>query len=63
MPLFTPIPGETPIDDISGFKIKGISTRKELIPLEAENIRKAIVKCLAKKRSRRSARFDYSWSL
>lgn len=57
------LPGETPIDDISGLKVKGVSTRGELIVLEAANIRKVLVKYLGKKPSRRSARFDYSWSL
>ena len=30
--------GETPLDDISGLKIKGIATRVELDELEADNI-------------------------
>lgn len=63
MPIRPPIPGETPIDDISGLKIKGVRTRKELNLVEAENIRKAVVMYLAKKPSRRSAPFDFSWSL
>jgi hypothetical protein len=28
MALWTPIPGETPIDDISGLKIKGIRAQR-----------------------------------
>ena len=56
------LPGETPIEDISGLKNKTIRTRKELNVLEAENIRKVIVKYLSKKPTRRSARFDLSWA-
>src|SRR5579872_6712932 len=63
MAVWKPIPGETPIDDISGLKIKGISTRRELNVFEAENIRKAVIKYLARKPTRRSARFDFVWSL
>ena len=39
------IPGETPID-ISGLKISGINNRQDLSVVEAENVRKAIVKYL-----------------
>jgi Fic-DOC domain mobile mystery protein B len=56
------LPGETPIDDVSGLKIKGIRTRKELNILEAENIRNVVVKYLAVKPSRRTARFDVAWA-
>lgn len=54
------LPGETPIDDISGLKIGGITTRSDLNRIEAENIRKAVVKYLAA-RPTRSARFDLPW--
>jgi Fic-DOC domain mobile mystery protein B len=54
------LPGETPID-VSGLKRKGIGTRAELNRAEAENIRKAVVKYLAAKPSRRSAPFTLSW--
>jgi fido (protein-threonine AMPylation protein) len=54
------LPGETPID-VSGLKRKGISTRAELNQAEAENVRKAVVKYLAAKPSRRSAPFRLSW--
>ena len=30
--------GETPLDDISGLKIKSVTTRSELDVVEAENI-------------------------
>jgi Fic-DOC domain mobile mystery protein B len=55
------LPGETPID-VSGLKRKGINTRAELNRAEAENIRKAVVKYLAAKPSRRSAPFTLSWT-
>lgn len=32
------VPGETPIDDISGLLVKGVTARRELNHLEAENI-------------------------
>src|SRR5438270_1900976 len=57
------IPGETPIDDISGLKVKGITLRKELNEVEARNILKATVKYLGGRLSRRAAPFDLSWSL
>lgn len=58
-----PIPGQTPIDDLSGLKIKGIRTQRELNAHEAENIRQAIVKYLAGKPTRRSAKFDVRWAV
>lgn len=36
--------GETPLDDISGLKIKGIHTRSELDEVEASNILEAFLK-------------------
>ena len=57
------LPGETPIDDISGLKVRGVTTRSELNKIEAENIRKAVVKYLAAKPTRRAARFDPAWAL
>jgi fido (protein-threonine AMPylation protein) len=54
------LPGETPID-VSGLKRKAIGTRVELNRAEAENIRKAVVKYLAARPSRRSAPFTLSW--
>ena len=36
--------GETPLDDISGLKIEGITTRSELDVVEAENILDAFLK-------------------
>jgi hypothetical protein len=54
------LPGETPIDNTLGLKVEGVTTRKQLNVLEAENIRKALVKYFAKKLSRRNAPFDYA---
>jgi Fic-DOC domain mobile mystery protein B len=59
----TPTPGETPIDDLSGLKVKGISLRKELSALEAENIRKATQKYFVGRLTRKKARLDYAWLL
>lgn len=56
------IPGETPID-ISGLKISGINNRLELSVVEAENVRKAIVKYFGGSLSRRTAKFDLAWML
>lgn len=58
-----PIPGQTPLDDLSGLRVKGIRTTSELNAAEAENIRRATVKYLAARPSRRLARFDTGWML
>lgn len=61
-----PIKGETPLDDISGFlhlKQFPNPTRDLVNGLEAENIRQAIVKYLARKPSKRTAPFTYEWLL
>ncbi len=60
MSEWAPIPGETPID-ISDLKVKGISNRAQLSVVEAENIRKVIVKYLSKRPTRKMAPFDLSW--
>ena len=53
MPDWKPIPGETPIDDVSGLKPKWVTTRTQLNDVEAQNIRKAVMRYLAAKPSRR----------
>ena len=58
-----PIPGQTPLDDLSGLRVKGVRTTAELNAAEAENIRKATVKYLIARPTRRSARFDVTWTL
>lgn len=55
------ISGETPIKDTSGLLLKGITTQRELNNAEAENVRRAVVKYLASKPSRRIAPFDFDW--
>lgn len=58
------LPGETPIDDISGLRpgIRGkIRSRAQLNEAEEENIRVATVKYLASKPGRRRAPFDCNW--
>lgn len=57
------IEGQTPIDDLSGLRIKGIRTTAELNAAEAENIRKATIRYLASRPSRRLARFDLPWAM
>jgi fido (protein-threonine AMPylation protein) len=54
-------PGETPLDDISGLKIKGLQTQAERNEVEAQNILKASLKYLSGKPSRTVAPFDLSW--
>lgn len=57
-----PIPHETPIDP-SLLIDKSIRTRSQLNEAQAENIRKAVVKYLAAKPSRKTAPFTYDWML
>ena len=61
--MWKPIPGETPIDDISGLKVKGIRLRKELNLLEAENILKALEKYFTGRLTKKKAPFDFAWIL
>jgi len=55
------IPGETPIDDISGLKIKSVRTRQMLNVVEGENIRAAYTKYLGGVLPRRKAPFNIVW--
>lgn len=59
----TTLPGETPINDISGLRIKSIRTRAQLNVVEAENVLKATLKYFSSRPSRRTARFDVAWML
>ena len=63
MALWKPIPGETPIDDISGLKIKGITLRRELNEAEAQNNLQAAIKYFAGALSGQTAPFTLSWAL
>lgn len=57
------IPGQTPLDDLAGLRATGIRTTAQLNAAEAENIRKATLKYLAARPTRRTARFDVPWLL
>ena len=57
------IPGETPLDDISGLRIKWIKTRQQLNDAEFENLALAMEKYLARKPTRRMAPFTREWML
>src|SRR5665213_3177078 len=63
MALLRSISGETPIDDLSDLKVKGIRTLRELNQLEAQNILKATEKYFLGRLTTRKAPFDYSWVL
>lgn len=56
-----PIPGQTPLDDLSGLRIRSIRTTAELNAAEAENIRAAMVKYLAGRPTARAAPFTVRW--
>ncbi len=60
MSEWTELPGETPIDRL-GLKRPDILTRSDLNRAEAESIRKAVVKYLAAKPSKRTAPFTLIW--
>lgn len=50
--------GETPLDDISGLKIKNITTRAELDVLEADNILDAYLKYTISPENLKGIKFD-----
>jgi len=59
---WAPIPGETPIDDLSGLKVEGVTNREQLSAVEAKNILKATVRYLAAPPSKKVAPFDLAWA-
>lgn len=61
MPTWESTPGETPIDDFSGLILRRVKTRSQLNVVEAENIRKAMLRYLAARPTRRQAPFTLSW--
>ncbi len=63
MALWKPIPGETPIEDISGLLVKSITLRSELDTEEAGNILEAALAYFTGKLTRAIAPFDYAWAL
>jgi Fic-DOC domain mobile mystery protein B len=60
-PGWTPVSGETPIDDISGLIPKGIGTRRQLNLVEAENVTLAAVKYLVGRLHPADAPFTSDW--
>lgn len=60
-PAWEPIPGETPIDDVSGLIPTNVGTRTQLNQVEAENITLAMTKYLVGRLSDRDAPFSYQW--
>jgi Fic-DOC domain mobile mystery protein B len=56
-PIWTPIPGETPLENFDGLRIRSVRTRAQLNIVEAENVKQAIAKYLTTK----TAPFDYAW--
>ena len=63
MDLHPKIPGATPLDDVSGLRIKGIKTVAERDAAEYENMAEAGAKYLGRKPTRRMAPFTRSWML
>ena len=55
------IPGETPIDDLSGLQVAGVTTRADLNRCEFANIAEAITRYLAARPSKRLAPFNLPW--
>ena len=53
--------GETPLDDISGLKLKKITTRKELDEAEAQNILKAYIRYTLTSSSLKKIEFNFSF--
>jgi len=56
------LPGETPLDDATGLKVRGITLRRELSIVEAENIRKVLSKYFADPPTPEIAPFDFEWA-
>lgn len=55
------LPGETPLDDTTGLKVSGVSTREQLSVVEAANIRKTLTKYFADQPTEQIAPFDFEW--
>jgi len=53
--------GETPLDDISGLKLKKITTRAQLDDAEAQNILKAYIKYILNPSALKKVTFDLSF--
>jgi Fic-DOC domain mobile mystery protein B len=61
MPKFKPIPGETPITDVSELKDRSIKNRGQLNKAEARNIAKTMAQYLGGPITPKEAPFDFSW--
>ena len=61
MAFDAPIPGQTPIEDVSGLRDRSITTQAALNAAEAESIRRVVLRYLVDRPSRRVARFDLAW--
>jgi Fic-DOC domain mobile mystery protein B len=60
-PGWEPIPGETPIDDVSGLLLPDVGTRRQLNQVEAENIAIAATKYLVGRLTDEEAPFTFDW--
>ncbi len=60
-PGWNPIPGETPIDDVSGLLLPEIGTRRQLNQAEAENIALVAAKYLVGRLTEGEAPFTFDW--
>jgi Fic-DOC domain mobile mystery protein B len=56
------VPGETPIDDFSGLKVRGITTRGELNAFEAMNIGKVLVDYFGRSPTKDVEDFGLEWA-
>jgi Fic-DOC domain mobile mystery protein B len=62
--IYEPIKGETPLEDISGIKLRLPSYTRQIInELEARNIAQAFLKYFAGRLRKNAADFSYSWML
>jgi Fic-DOC domain mobile mystery protein B len=61
MDLDAPLPGQTPLPDLSGLRQRHVRTTSDLKLAEAENVRRAVIKHLMSSTSPRRARFDVPW--
>ena len=60
-PLHAQLPGQTPLDDLSGLRLRHVRTTAQLNEAEAENVRKATMRFLVSRPTARLAPFDVAW--
>ena len=63
MNLHRNLPGETPLDDYSGLKLKWVETQEQLNAAEFSNNLQAVTKYLSRKPTTRMAPFTRMWML